>query len=294
MIHSMTGYGSGRATQDANSVAIEISSVNHKQRDFRFSLPTELAFLEAPLKSRLSESIIRGAVTITLTYELSPEYRAGQVEIDRDMAGHIIREFEALRKDYKLQGELRLGDLAAIPGVIREREDALPKQLLIDLAINALDDAVVQLTEVRKQEGKAIHNDLDIRVNELEKCLTAIETGRDQTLEKYRDQLQERIDELGVSLDIDDERLAKEVAFAAQKADITEEVVRLRSHIQQFAGFLKSSTAGNGRQMQFIAQEMLREINTLGSKTRQLSVSRDAIVFKAELDRIREQVANVE
>ncbi|MFO7821150.1 MAG: YicC/YloC family endoribonuclease [Lentisphaeria bacterium] len=294
MIHSMTGYGSGRASKGATSVAIEISAVNHKQRDFRFSLPPEVGFLEAQLKSELSTTIIRGSVTVTLSYELAPEYRAEKVEIDRDLAGHIIKEFAVLKSEHQLGGELSLADLAAVPGVIREREDVMPKEILTELALQALQIAVAQLDDIRSKEGEAIQEDLEHRVEILQKCVDAIETGRDETLESYREHLMERIKELGIDVDLNDERLLKEVAFVAQKADITEELVRLRSHLTQFRDFLASNEPGCGRQLQFVAQEMLREINTLGSKTRQTSVSREAITFKAELDRIREQVANVE
>ena len=294
MIHSMTGYGHGRAARDATSVAVELSAVNHKQRDFRFSIPPELAFLEAPLKSMLSDAVLRGSITLALTCDLSPEYRASQVEIDKELAGHIIREFKALGEQYGLSGELRPGDLVVIPGILRERNDVLPRELLTELAKQALSQALEAFDAARRKEGEAIWADLDERAKTLGDLVKTIEAGRDETLETYRDQLRKRIEELGVPLAPDDDRLAREVAFVAQKADITEELVRLRSHIEQFRGFLENDDPGAGRQLQFQAQEMLREINTLGSKTRQTAVSRDAIAFKAELDRIREQVCNVE
>ncbi len=291
---SMTGFGRGHSERSGSSVTIEISTVNHRQRDLRISLPSELGSLETILRRRIEKEISRGAITLSLEYELAPELRQEQLRIDSSAAGYVLRQLQELAEQHGLTQSLRLADILAVPGVIVVKENRVPEKLLAELADEALRKALQELLNDRQAEGEALLADLQPRHARLRELIDAIEQRKDEALILFRKRLQERIKLLGVEVDIYDDRLIKEVAFAAQKSDVTEELVRISSHLRQFAVHLHSTGDAAGRHLQFIAQELQREINTLSAKSSETSIADMAIEFKAELERIREQLCNVE
>jgi uncharacterized protein (TIGR00255 family) len=291
---SMTGFGRACAAADGNSVTIDISAVNHKNRDLRFSLPPELGFLEPQLKNQICAAIERGSINLTATYELAPEAQRQQIQVNIPAVEYIAQHLREVARNAGIQDDLRIGDLLAMPDIVAVHPQRLPRENIANLARKALTEALSQLSKVRQREGKYLQKDLQTRTQILENVLAQVEAGKDDVLKAYRQRLLERIKLLDVDVKLDDERLAKEVAFAAQKSDITEETIRLRAHLEQLSHLLQGSDAGVGRQLQFLCQEIQREINTLAAKTRETNVAALAIEFKAELERIREQICNVE
>jgi len=292
-MQSMTGYGRGYSEQDGSSVTIEISAVNHKQRDIRFTLPPELNALEGKLKKQVTDAITRGSLYINLEYNLAAEEKAEQIKVDKTIAGKVIQQLRAIARQHDLPEEITPDSLINVPGLLEVQSTSLPKDKIGQLARDALAKAVDNLISARRQEGESMAADLQQRIDKLSSMLNTAEKGRDQVLNSYKQQLQKRMHDLGIDLATDDQRVLQEAAFAAQKSDISEELVRLRTHLDRFNEKLHSDDAV-GRELYFITQEILREINTLGSKTRDTDVSDVAINFKTELDSIREQVLNIE
>ena len=292
-MQSMTGYGRGYSEQDGSSVTIEISAVNHKQRDIRFTLPPELNALEGKLKKQVTDAITRGSLYINLEYNLAAEEKAEQIKVDKTIAGKVIQQLRAIARQHDLPEEITPDSLINVPGLLEVQSTSLPKDKIGQLARDALAKAVDNLISARRQEGESMAADLQQRIDKLSSMLNTAEKGRDQVLNSYKQQLQKRMHDLGIDLATDDQRVLQEAAFAAQKSDISEELVRLRAHLDRFNEKLHSDDAV-GRELYFITQEILREINTLGSKTRDTDVSDVAINFKTELDSIREQVLNIE
>jgi len=288
----MTGFGRGTAVRDGNRVTVELSAVNNrKQTDLRFSLPRELSALEPILRNRLQEAISRGSLNINLSYELNPTQRRNRVRLDRDLAAGTIQALQELARETGISAEVRIGEILLVPGVITE-ELAAPLQCLTGLAIEALDTAVAELRQMQAMEGSALQRDLVERHQQLARLLESIQGKADEILRHYQHRLHERIRQLGVEIAVSDERLAREVAFLAERSDIAEEVVRLDSHLKQLKELI-SSTEPTGRMLDFLCLEMNREISTVCAKTCDTTTADLALAFKAELGRMREQMQNV-
>jgi len=292
-MYSMTGYGRGMAEREGTRVVVQIAAVNSKkQAEIRCSIPRELGGLEPFVRKQLRERVERGSLNVGLSYELGPEWRGRSVMLDLEVASHVLVELREFARREHLATDIRVGELVAVPGVIQHRSE-LPDDLLRELAQEAVTKAVDELDVMRETEGAALAADLRGRCTKLQGLATEVASRADLAQTQHRDRLRERIAKLGLELATDDERLAREVAFHVDRSDVTEELVRLRSHFGQFATLLEQAGAV-GRKLDFIAQEMSREIGTLGAKTIDSEISAQVIDFKVELGRIREQVLNVE
>lgn len=292
-MNSMTGFGRGLAERQGNSVVVEIAAVNsRKQTDIRTIMPRELSALEPLLKQRVQERVSRGTFAVTLQYSLAPEQRAASLGIDAVYATEVARRLREVAAAAGIEPHLTLADLLLVPGVLRDAA-AVPGEGVRDLAMEALDDALDGLRNMQRLEGEELRHDLESRLATIRDSVQAIAGRADEAVLQQQKRLRERIALLGVDLPIDDERLAREVAFYAEKSDITEEVVRLRSHLDQFVDLLDQDR-DVGRELEFLCQEMNREATTLGSKTTETGTAERVISLKAELARIREQVLNVE
>ncbi len=292
-MRSMTGYGRGSATRAGNRVTIEISAVNsRKQADIRFALPRELAALEPVLRGLVQQRVHRGSLTVTLAYELAPEHRVGKVRIDEEVGAHVVAQLRELARQAGIGDEIKAGDLLAVPGVVVEDLD-LPTDEIESLAAEAVTEALAETRRMQQTEGDALRADLEERHAELQRLVQAILERSDEAVSHYRDRLKERIEKLDVELSVDDERLAKEVAFFADKSDITEELVRLQSHLSQFKELFTSDEPA-GKAMEFLSQEMNREASTICAKTRDTKLIALGLALKNELNRVREQILNIE
>lgn len=291
-MRSMTGYGCGEAGSNEARVTVEISSVNRKHPDFRVNLPRELAVLEPDMRTSLQERIARGCVNVAVSYELGGHTRSGATRIDERLARQLGARLHTLAKEIQVAPPT-LGDVLAIPGVLLEDQCPLPLEQVREQAFTALERALDALNRMRDQEGQALAEALLQHLRTMRALAPRIRDAAEQAVEEYRDRLIERIRKLRVDVDPDDDRVIKETTFFADRSDVTEEIVRLESHIEQMKQLISGSVPC-GRDLEFLCQEMNREINTLSAKVSQTSLSELAFQLKSELGKLREQVMNVE
>ena len=291
---SMTGYGWGECSQDGFKVTVELSSVNRKQSEISVSLPRELEVLEAQIRDEVNRRVSRGRLTTRVTLHASEEREAGRVQINRIVAAAYVRELRKLALELRLQDNLSLDLLIRAPGVLQADTAVGDAETFWPAVNKALQQALGMLLKMRAREGTNLKRDLSERTAVMRKAVARVRKEAPLVQQRYREQLVERIKGAGLEeLELDEERLTKEVILFADRADISEELTRLQSHFQQFEDCLKS-TEPVGRTLDFLAQEMNREINTIGSKANNSLISREVVILKAELEKFREQAQNVE
>jgi uncharacterized protein (TIGR00255 family) len=291
---SMTGYGWDECSQDGYKVTVELSSVNRKQGEISINLPRELEVLEAQIRDEVNKRIARGRLTARVTLHAAEGKEAARVKINKALAAAYAREMRALAKALKLKGDLSIESLFRAPGVLESGEGVGDAETFWPAVSKALQQALTMLVKMRVREGANLKKDLLDRIGLMRKAVARVRKEAPLVQKRYRDQLVERIKAAGLDdLKLDEERMLKEVVFFADRSDITEELTRLNSHFQQFDDCLKSAEPV-GRTLDFLAQEMNREINTIGSKANDAAISREVVVLKAELEKFREQAQNVE
>lgn len=296
MLKSMTGFGAGRASAMAGDateeIAVEIRAVNHKFCEVKARLPRELTALEQPILKLVRERVARGAVDLSV--RRSSATATGQVPVV-DVA--LAREYHlALRKIGEAIGssdQPALSWVASQPGVMRLEERGVSLEAATQASMEALEQALQGLLEMRRLEGVALRTDLEARLRLVDSLAKEVTTLAPRAVEDYRSRLEERIAEISKGVPVEPQRLAQEVAFFAERTDIAEEMTRLSSHLEQFRNLLDSPEP-SGRKMDFLVQEMHREVNTTGSKSQHPEIGARVVSMKAELERLREQVQNVE
>ncbi len=289
---SMTGYGRGEASGEGCTLKVEISAVNsRKQVDMRFSIPRELGMLEPIFRQYIRQKFTRGSLYIAVNFQLDQQVTSAVQQVNHAAAKAAAAELQALAREAGLPAPT-MADILAIPGVLNQ-SDTSPYEPLKELATPALEAAINALQQAQLDEGQRLKSDLVARGEFISQRLERIIAREPEVLKQFQSRLQSRIAELGVVVPADDERLAKEVAFYADKSDITEETVRLRSHLVKYNQLLNSQD-DPGRELDFLGQEMNREITTLSSKTTDLDIAEDALAMKIELSKIREQIMNIE
>ncbi len=292
MIKSMTGFGSGRATVGDEEVVVEIKSVNHKFLEVKVRVPREAAPLESSIAKIVKEKLSRGAVDVSVkrtaktSSGLLPTYDSVLAEAYRTL-------FAQIAKAQNVPDDTTVRSLAAQPQVIRMEEPQGNPQMVETAAQQALELALQALTAMRSAEGEALSNDLSARLGKMRELAFEIQNLAPKAIEAFSTRLLERIQELRRTVSVDDSRMAQEVALFAERVDIEEEMIRLQSHFQQFE-LLLAAAEPVGRKMDFLVQEMNREVNTTGSKSQSIDISNRVVTLKAELERVREQVQNVE
>ena len=290
---SMTGYGRSTVEEDGCQLTVEVSAVNsRKQVDMRFSIPRELGLLEPLFRQAIQKRISRGSLYVVVSYQMD-ESRAAQcgAQINASLAKAAAAELQALAKETGVAAPT-LSDILAIPGVVTGGQSAVGDALK-SLAEPALDKAIDALNEDRVQEGMRLYEDLKQRGSLLQSLIGEIDARGNEALVQMQARLRERITELSGDLPMDEERLARELVYYADKADITEEIIRLKSHLVKYFQLLDGG-ADPGRELDFLGQEMNREITTLSSKTADLCIADAALKMKIEISKIREQVMNIE
>lgn len=290
----MTGYGYGECAHDGGKLTVEISSVNRKQAEVAVSLPRDLEVLEARVREDVLRRLSRGRVTVRVTLHAADERRAAKVRVNRSLAAAYAREFAELAKELGIETPVNLDALLRAPGVLETNDESEDAETIWPSLSTALSGALDQLVRAREQEGAHLAADLSSRLELMRRGAAAVRQRAPEVAIQYRRQLQERIAAAGLTLTAEDqERLTKEVIFFADRSDITEELTRLESHFAQFQGCL-SSQEPVGRNLDFLAQEMNREVNTIGSKANDAAIASHVVQMKAELERIREQAQNLE
>ncbi len=292
-MRSMTGYGRGEAAKDGFKFTVELNSINRKQSDISINLPKELIELEPRIRDEINAHLSRGRINVVLAFHQSSTKAESPVELDMALAKAYQRAIQKLQKEMKLNGPLTLDTILRAPGVMKLAETTVDAEGVWPHVEAALRKAIGGLVKMREKEGKFLTNDLAERLGLLTAGLEVIRQKAPEIATHYREQLHARIKEAGLDVSLDDERLVKEVVFFADRADISEEITRLSSHLNQFRDCLKSNEPV-GRTLDFLAQEMGREINTIGSKANAAEISQQVVKMKAELEKIREQIQNIE
>jgi len=292
-MRSMTGYGHGETVRGGCKFTVELNSVNRKQSDVAMTLPKELVELEPRIRDEINARLTRGRINVVVAYHRSAGRGGAPAMLDEGLARAYLRAIRRLGKELKLEGGVTLDTLLRAPGVLKLAEAELSAAAVWPDVRAALEKALRQLVKMREKEGRFLAADLGARLEVMARGLAAIRREAPDAVKRYREQLQARIKEAGLETPVDDERLAKEVVLFADRCDISEELTRLESHLAQFREQLGSDGAV-GRTLDFLSQEMNRELNTIGSKANAASVSQWVVQLKAELEKIREQVQNIE
>ncbi len=294
MINSMTGYGRAEALQDGKKWLVEIKSLNHRYTEVFVRLPGTLLALEGEVKKKISERLTRGRIEVVIRME-SEAAQEGEPKFDLNLP--LLRHYRDLlvqvKETLNLQDGPSLGMLAGLKDafIIREAEVDLDRIWKGMEAV--LEDALTALMEMRRKEGEVIDRDIRLRAELIKQGLDVIASRAPDVVLEYQKRLAERVKELTGGMEIDGARLSQEVAIMADRMDITEEVVRFRSHLHQLEDILAGDEAA-GRKIDFLLQEMNREVNTMGSKGSDMEISRRVVEIKSELSRMREQVQNIE
>ncbi len=287
----MTGFGAGRGSVNGEDVDVEVRSVNHKYCEVKVRLPRELAALEHEVARTVKDRLARGGVDVTVRRTPSGSLVAPRVDVG--LAESYARAFAELQARLGLPGSVTLADVIAAEGVIRLDERAVDLEIVGEALRRGVAAALGQLVAMRVREGEALARDLVSRLDELERTVARVAALAPQAVEQYRARLAERIAELSRGLPLDTGRLAQEVAVFADRTDVAEEITRLRSHVSQVRALLGGSEPA-GRKLDFLVQEMHREANTIGSKSQNAEIAGLVVSLKAEIERMREQVQNVE
>jgi uncharacterized protein (TIGR00255 family) len=296
MIKSMTGFASLTRDDERGAIGVTIRSVNHRFLDLQLRVPPSIADLEARLRALVQKHLARGRVEISVSLQLR-QVAAPQVELNEEFANALASAVEQAKARGLVSGELTPGDLLRMPQALAIRE-RLPEQggvsALFGTAIDeAVESAIAQLEEMRVREGVHLRNDLDGRKGLLSGLIARIAAAANSGREAVEARLLERAREIAGAMPIDQAALSQEVVRVAQRSDITEEVTRFHGHLAHWDA-LSDSPEPCGRKLDFLLQEMNREVNTIGSKADGLQISEVVIEAKAELEKMREQVQNVE
>ncbi|QTX32938.1 YicC family protein [Aminithiophilus ramosus] len=297
MFRSMTGFGRAKVDRYWGSLVTEISSVNHRYQEVSLRVPRDLAFLEPPIQQKLRETYSRGKTLLRLDVLWNSEFRVMPLNVAA-LEGYL-HQLEALASRLGREGTFSLEGLLSLPGVAGQEgglgEDL--RQELLDALGEALAEAVSQWQTMRIQEGRDLFDDIGVQLDlfgiELDKVATLWDQARDEALKALRSRIAERLDEVLSGATIDEGRLAQEIVLLSDRWDISEEISRSKSHLQKFRSFV-AGEGPHGRKLDFLVQEMNREVNTMGSKISDTAIRWTVVEMKALLERIREQIQNVE
>src|SRR5215469_7748366 len=291
MIKSMTGFGHGSADGEGLKVRVDIRTVNNRFLDVHTRMPQELASLEISLKKQVQAALKRGRADVTISIE---QIREARFEINTPLVAGYLKALGELQTDFGLQGEPSLELIAKLPGAMQVSQDQEHlDEALVSSVVAAVSRALISLTEMRIAEGQELAVELGARLDAIENALPIVEEHASELPSVYRDKLLKKLQDIVPASVIDQTRLAQEAVMLADRSDISEEIARLKSHIVQMRDVLRSDEEV-GKRLDFILQEMNREANTILSKSNDLAISDAAIVVKTEVEKIREQVQNVE
>jgi uncharacterized protein (TIGR00255 family) len=290
---SMTGFGRGAATGENFSVGVDLKTVNNRFLDIHLRLGTELSAIEAQVKRRISTRLSRGRVDVSITLE-----RTGEVayELNRPLIAGFISALRSMQQEFEITGEPDINVLARLPGAMQPVRDGIDEKMIAGVE-QAIDEALEELEQMREREGEALATEMHSRLDEISQQVPIIEAAASGLADNYRARLQKKIGELLArdtqGVEVDPGRLAQEVAYLADRSDISEEIARLKSHLVQFREAL-SDAGETGKRLDFLLQELNREANTVLSKSTDLLIKDAALAIKGAVEKLREQVQNVE
>lgn len=291
-MRSMTGYGRGEAECDGAKLTVELSTVNRKQSEIAMNLPRDFTELEARIRQAINSRISRGRTNVLVSMHQTPD-RPRRLALDVALARTYHDSMRALQKELGAPGEITIDTVLQAPGVIRAPEEAIDANGAWPAIEQALGGALDDLIKMREREGKHLAKDLIHRLKSIRQLLKEIRALHPGVVKKHRVAMMEKIEKSGLKVSADDERLAKEIFLFADRSDVSEELTRLESHLAQFAHHLRKEEPV-GRALEFMVQEIFRELNTLGAKANDAEIAQRVVACKTELEKIREQVQNLE
>lgn len=292
MLRSMTGYGRGQAVSDKWDISVEIKSVNHRYFEWSAKIPKTFLFLEDKLKSKVQETISRGKVEVLLSI-----YSVGQqdiqVEVNQSVAAGYVNALRAAAPSLSLEDNLKLSDLLRFSDIFTLKRKELDEEELWEAVAKVAQMALDAFVAMKEKEGEKLKEDVLSRRNTIENMLSKVEERAPMLRQEYYDRLYQKLCEVLEDKNIDESRLVTEAGIFADKVAIDEETVRLRSHLHQLGDLLEGEEPV-GRKLDFLVQEMNREVNTIGSKAQDVAIARLVVDMKAEIEKIREQIQNIE
>lgn len=292
MIRSMTGYGRGMAKYDGMEIVIELRSVNRSSLEISSKFPQDYQFLELIARKIIQKKLYRGQINISINE--GKRNNGGVFKIDQKMFGEIYDQLDRIREKFGMNCDVDFGDILRIEGVVVMEAPKENQNALINAAKKALETALDNLISVRFEEGRSLSRDILNRIEIIDRILGGINKSVPEVLEKYKKNLELKMRNLlPDDIKVDKTRFYTELAIYSEKVDITEELVRLKSHIKLFKGTLNKNDSV-GKKLDFILQEMNREANTMASKASDFNLTKEVIDIKNEIEKIREQVQNVE
>lgn len=290
---SMTGFGRGTHATDHYSINVELKTVNNRFLDVNLRLPSELQGLESTIKKLIGSRMARGRVEVNLQYDRNDDIT---MEINRPVIAGFLAAMKEMQQEFGLTGEPDINVIARLPNVVSTKKEEPSAEFLAAVELT-FHTAIDDLDLMRSKEGELLAKELESRLSEIESRVPAIEEQAATVGEEYRTRLTKRINDAlaktDTQVDLDNARLAQEVAYLVDRSDISEEIARLRSHIEHFRGIM-AETRDVGKRLDFLTQELNREANTIASKTNQMTVKENALAIKSEIEKIREQIQNVE
>jgi uncharacterized protein (TIGR00255 family) len=292
LVNSMTGYGRGEAEGEGKQITVELKSVNHRYLETVVRLPRQYNSLEEKIKRVIGEKVSRGRVEVYLNFAETGEKKRF-IKVDKDLALAYDNTLEDLAKTLDISYSRDLYRLVSMPDVMSVEDTQEDLDAIWAVCNNALLIALTAFIEMRGQEGTRLQEDLIHRIDKIAQCIKEIEVRQPKVVKDYQEKLHQRLAELLVEIPVDENRMANEVASFADRISITEELVRLHSHLVQFKASLNLKEP-IGRKLDFLLQELNREINTTGSKANDMEIARIVVEVKSELEKIREQVQNLE
>lgn len=291
---SMTGYGYSESDQlEGIGITVEIRAVNRKQLDIKLNIQRELQGLELEIRRFISRYVSRGSVNVKVSLDLNSSALSKTIKVNSDLAKIYIKRAEEIKTGLDITGDLKIKDILLLPNVIETTEpDVISEEFKKEL-FKTLENALFKFDNTRKEEGLFLKNDIAMRVKLMEELIKEIEPLTKTLPEHYKNKLQKRLEEEKLT-HIDDDRLLREIVIYSDKCDVSEEITRLKSHLSQFYKMLENDEKPLGRNLDFLTQEIQREINTLGVKAASTEISPMIVQFKTETEKIREQIQNIE
>ena len=291
-VTSMTGFGRSKISVSGFEITVEIKAVNHKFFEFSSRVPRAYQFLDEKLKKRCGSKISRGKVEASVLID-DVSGSGTELCINRDYAEAYISALHSLAKEYRIRDDIKVSSLVNNPDIFVLKKKNIDEQLITDSVLSAAGEALEHFVEMRAKEGERLAADVENRADEILKKVEFIESRSPQTVREYRARLEQKIKELIGDVSVDEQRLITETAIFADKIAVDEETVRLRSHIASLHGLFESGGV-IGRKLDFLVQEMNRETNTIGSKCQDIEITKTVVDIKAEIEKIREQIQNIE
>jgi len=291
---SMTGYGRGSAEGKSFSVSVDLKTVNNRFLDIHLRMSQELAPLEMNIRKLISSRLSRGRVDLSINLERTGE---ATYEMNRNLIAGYVKALRDIQSEFNLAGDVDINTLTRLPGALGQARGGID-EATANAIVRAINDALDDLEKMRASEGAALAEEMRVRLAKIEAELPVIEDGAAHILDTYRQRVQKRITELlargdNQLVEVDAGRLAQEVAYLADRSDITEELTRLRSHLEQFRTTIDGG-GEVGKRLDFLLQELNREANTVLSKSTEITIKDAGLAIKAEIEKLREQVQNVE